>query len=126
MPIVAVVAIDEGGAEPPQQKAGDRHAAHLMLDQIREAGRQRGRQDDAVEIARVIRDDDARVRWLYRIAFDADGAADRDEEEPRGASSEAPAAVEPRRDGEDQAQREDDGDQGHPGVAAIGEMNDAT
>ena len=46
------------------------------LDEIRETRGQRGRQNDAVEIARVIRDDDAGVVRLDRAALDAHRAAD--------------------------------------------------
>ena len=83
---VAVVAIDESRAEALQQEPGDRHSAHLELDEICKAGGQRSRQDDAVEVARVIRHDDARVVRLDVAAFDANGTAYHEQEELRGAS----------------------------------------
>jgi hypothetical protein len=93
MPIVAVVAIDERRAEPPQQEPGKRHSAHLMFDEIGKAGWQRGRQDDSIQVARVIRDNDARVVRLDVAAFDPNGTADHEQEQLRGASRQAAPPV---------------------------------
>lgn len=126
MPIVAVVAIDESRAEPPQQESGERHSAHLMLDEICKTGWQRGRENDPVEVARVIRDDDARVVRLDGAAFDSHGAADREEVELSGASRQTSPAVQARNDREQDAERDDDGEQGHPSIGPVDGMEDAS
>ena len=51
---LAVEALDELRAQPPQQRAGERHRGHLALDDEAEARRQRRGEHDAVEVAGVI------------------------------------------------------------------------
>ena len=58
--LVTVETLDEGRAEPPEQQARQRHADHLLLDDKGEVGRQGGRGDDSVDIARMVGDDHAR------------------------------------------------------------------
>ena len=120
LPVVAIVAVDERRAEPPQDEARDRHAAHLVLDQIRETCGQRRRQNDAVEVARVIRDDDARVVRLDRVALDAHGTADDEEEEPRAAArATRRRRMTPGVTASTTHSRHDDDEQREPGVAAV-------
>src|ERR1700733_5031745 len=59
-PLVTVEALDEGRAEPPEQQTRQRHADHLLLDDKGEFGRQGGRGDDSVNVARMVGDDNAR------------------------------------------------------------------
>ena len=68
----------------------------------------------------MICDDDARVVRLDGAAFDAHGATDREEDELRGASSQAPPSLHTWHDGQNDAQRNRDDEQRHPGIAAVG------
>src|SRR5687768_17055705 len=74
----------------------------------------------------MIRDDDTRVVRLYGTALGADGAADGGEEQPRRAPGEPSAPVYARQHGDHEHQRNDDAEQGQPGIAAVGEMEDAS
>ncbi len=60
--LVAIVALDEMVAEPVQQDADQRQAGGFLLDHEAEARRQEGEQERAVDVAGVIRDDDAGPR----------------------------------------------------------------
>ena len=51
----------------------------------------------------MVRDDDARIVRLDGAALDADGTADREEEQPGGAPRQTPAPLEARHDGQEQA-----------------------
>ena len=51
----------------------------------------------------MVRDDDARIVRLDGAALDADGATDREEEQPGGAPSQAATPLEPRHDRQEQA-----------------------
>ncbi len=83
--------IDELRADPSKQKSRERKGSHLPLDHEREVRRQGGRQDDAVEIARMIRDDDAGAdRHISRVG-DSNGAADNPKEELRKPAGQTPA-----------------------------------
>ena len=61
-PAALAVPVDELRADALQQEPGQRHRGRLALDHEREARRQRRLHDDAVEVARVVRDHDARCR----------------------------------------------------------------
>ena len=50
----------EAGPGAPHQEMSDRHVAHLALDDEREARREESLEEDPVEIARVVGDDDTR------------------------------------------------------------------
>src|SRR6185503_7631632 len=72
-----------------------------------------------VEIAGMVRNDDAGVVGLHRAALDAHGAADAREKQPRGTACDAPAPREARRSSEHEASRNRDDEQGEPGVTAV-------
>src|SRR5688572_22561112 len=74
----------------------------------------------------MVRDDDAWVVRLDGAARDANGATDGGEEEPCRAPRQRTAPVDAGQHGENDAQRNHDGEQGQPGIEAVGEMEDAS
>ena len=98
--LVAVVPLDEMVAEPAQQGADERQARGLFLDDEAEARRQEREQQRAVDVARVVRDDDAgRLRQPFE-AEPADGQAAEAEVRAACGARGGPARFEPRQ-GED-------------------------
>ena len=65
--LVAIGALDEVVAEAVQQEADERQARGFLLDHEAEARRQQREEERPVEVARMIRDDDAGAR---RQAFE--------------------------------------------------------
>ena len=58
MPLAAVLAIDELGADSSQQVAGEWESGHFLLDYESKTGGECGGQNDSIQIACVVRDDD--------------------------------------------------------------------
>jgi hypothetical protein len=104
--LATVESLDEFRAEPAQQQAGERHAHHFPLDDEGETGRQGRLQDDAVEVALVVRDQDAGAGWQAVRARHSEADA-REPEEQRGTAAGDAAPHGHRRDRQRQDQRPD-------------------
>ena len=72
----------------------------------------------------MIRDDDAGVVRLDRIALDAHGAADDEEEELRRGASDAPAAQDPGVTASTTHSGRTMSEQREPGIEAVAQMED--
>jgi len=116
---VAFEALHELRPNTAQQEMYEWNTRHFALDHEAEAGRQGGGEDHAVEIARVIRDDDAGPR-IDLLGADRRQRDARDaERNARAATGKAPAALQSGRDEEqDETDDRDDAD-GDDRVQAI-------
>ncbi len=109
MPAPGGLAIDELGADPPQQETDHREARGLALDHEAEAWRERRLHDDAIQVARVIRHQDAGVGGQEFEPGHADRQRRGAQPEPGQPAGRRTAPVEPRYDQCEQGCRHHEG-----------------
>ena len=109
-------ALDELGANTPQQEVDAREILHLALDDEGKAWRQISKKDDSVDVAGVVGNDNTVALRQFFESTDADRHACQQERCPGRSGYPAAPALEPGQEQSEQDAGEYAQDKGEPGV----------